>query len=265
MKNLIRVFPALSLMALMARPTLAGLAVDFTPTIDVTNGNWSLGWSSPPTAWSPSVHWDSMTRHKRLTQNHDVGIYDSLGNLLASSTVLTTDPLSSWFRFHNIAPLILTGSETYYIMGVTGTENYTYLTNSFVVDPRINFVTNEYFDPPSGVLVSPNNSVGFNAGKWRRFFWPQLLDDCGTGAAQHAPIGFWSLGSGRMEEVQQELTDHYYYRQIQAGPPWPCLFIWSITHATSLAIIRNFLKCQIVEGMDGITTRVPGGGQAYSS
>lgn len=51
-----------------------------------------------------------------LTQAEQVGIWDSLGNLLTSATVLTTDPVTGHFAWHGISAITLSAG-TYTIGG----------------------------------------------------------------------------------------------------------------------------------------------------
>lgn len=192
MKKFLRLLLALSLVAFMAGPALAGLAVDFSSvTTDFTNGNWSLGWeftTTAPVTVKALGFYDDLKNG--LTQNHAVGIYDTAGTLLVSTTVLTTDPLVSFFRMHNITPLVLAGSTTYFIQAVTGTENYTWGTNGFVVDPSISFNVDAFFGPASGVLAFPNDSDGITDG----YFGPNFSTDY----AAPLPSTLVFLGSGLM-------------------------------------------------------------------
>lgn len=176
MKKLIRVFLALSLIALMAGPALAGLGVDFTGvTKDYTNYNWSLGFqftTNGPVTITRLGFYDD--QKNGLTENHDVGIYDSAGNLLVSTTVLTTDSLTSWFRFHDIIPYTLLGSETYYIVGVTGTENYTMYTTGFTVEPSINFILDAWKSSVGGVLAFPDSTSNITQALGGGIFGPNF-------------------------------------------------------------------------------------------
>jgi hypothetical protein len=106
-----------------------------------------------------------------LNETHTVGIYDSAGALLVSAPVTSADPRVGFFRMHNIATQVLPGSQSYFIMGVTGSENYTWITNGFTIDSSINFVQDAYFTPFSGVLVFPN---GFNATGSDGYFGPNF-------------------------------------------------------------------------------------------
>jgi hypothetical protein len=198
MKKLNRVFLVLSLIALMAGPALAGLAVDFTgvttelPDINGSSISFSLGWqftTNGPVTVAALGFYDGSKNG--LTQNHDVGIYDAGGNLLVSTTVLTTDPLVSFFRTHNIAPIVLQGSHTYYIMAVTGTEKYTFNTIGFTVDPSINFIQDEFYPFNTGVLVFPTNTNGITAAAGGGFFGPDF-----SNTAVPVPPSLLLLGSG---------------------------------------------------------------------
>jgi hypothetical protein len=175
-KKLLRVFLSMGLVALMAGPSLAGLGVDFTGvTTDFTNGNWSLGWSfttNGPVTITKLGFYDA--GQDGLAQDHAVGIYDSSGNLLVSTTVLTTDPLTSWFRFHDITPLTLAGSETYYIQAVTGSENYTYFTTGFTVDPSINFIQDAWVLGAGGALAFPDSTAGITQADGGAYFGPNF-------------------------------------------------------------------------------------------
>lgn len=90
-----------------------------------------------------------------LTESHDVGIYDSLGNLLVSGTVMPGAPLISWFRWTAVAPTLLPVGNGYRIAATTGGENYTWNPTGFVTDPAITFVADRYTS--SAVLVFPAN------------------------------------------------------------------------------------------------------------
>ena len=50
-----------------------------------------------------------------LAASHDVAVWDRLGNLLASTTVSDSDPLTGFYRFATITPLRLTAGTDYVI------------------------------------------------------------------------------------------------------------------------------------------------------
>lgn len=197
MKKLVRLLLALSVVALLESPALAGLAVDFTGvTTDISSDtiSFSLGWqftTNGPVTIAALGFYDG--DKNGLTQDHDVGIYNAKGELLISTTVLTTDPLVSFFRMHDIAPIVLPGSESYYIMAVTGTEKYTFFTTGFTVDPSINFIQDEFYPFNTGVLVFPTNTNGFTAAAGGAFFGPDFST---TSVAVPVPASLILLGSG---------------------------------------------------------------------
>lgn len=110
----------------LAVPSFGALALDFTsPTVDATNGAWSLGWEftlrSAVTVTALGFYDDGKND---LTQSHGVVIYNLQGNPLVSGTVNPGDPLQSWWRWTSVTPTLLpTGS--YIITAATGSENYT--------------------------------------------------------------------------------------------------------------------------------------------
>ena len=169
MKILQKVFLALGLGALMAGSAMASLAVDFsTVTEDGNSGNWCLGFQFNTNDYPLRVtHLGFYDDGKNgLTESHDVGIFDSVGNLVVSTTVEPGAPLTGWFRFYGITPYTLAANQTYFIQAVVGAENFTFFLehslNGFGVDPGITFVTDAYhadgpgFDIPGGVLAPPN-------------------------------------------------------------------------------------------------------------
>jgi hypothetical protein len=93
--------------------------------------------------------------------DHDVGIWDSTGTLLASTTVLSTDPVVSDFAWDPISDLIL-GPGTYTIGGQL---NQTVSGNDFPADaegistiPGFTWVADEQVEGPG--LVFPTESTG---------------------------------------------------------------------------------------------------------
>lgn len=81
-----------------------------------------------------------------IVGNHDVGIYDvATQQLLVSTTVVPSDPLTGFFRYHTLGtPYVLPGGKDYYLMAVTLTDHYYYNTDlnstEVKVDPAITFV-----------------------------------------------------------------------------------------------------------------------------
>jgi hypothetical protein len=82
-------------------------------------------------------------------------------DLLASTTVTSADPVIGFFNYAPITTLVLAAGETYYIMGETGTSDYTYAPTGFAVSPDISFVHDGYAS--SDTLAFPTGSSLLNA------------------------------------------------------------------------------------------------------
>jgi hypothetical protein len=190
MKKRGQIFLVLSLAALLASPARADLAVDFSSTIDQyneTNGSYSLGFQfTTNTAITIKSLGFYDYNKDGLTQDHDVGIYDATGNLLVFTTVLTTDPPVSFFRFHDITPYTLSSGQTYYIMAVSGSEKYAYFTEEFTVDSSLTYVTDVWYwdfklDPQrpqqTKKLTFPNGSSETTQAQGGAYFGPNFSTD----------------------------------------------------------------------------------------
>jgi hypothetical protein len=150
-------------------PVAGQQAIDFTtPTVDFTNGNWSIGFEFDVvnplgvTVTHLGFYDDLMNG---LSESHPVGIWNAAMNLLVSAVVVPGSPLIGWFRWQAITALHLPMATGYRIAAVTGTENYTWDPNGFVVHPDINFVDNRWSATTGQTLVFPTNTspgaVGF--------------------------------------------------------------------------------------------------------
>jgi len=95
--------------------------------------------------------------------NHQVGIWDATGNLLASTTVLSTDVVQGHFQYHTIADLFLAPG-TYTIGGefLGNFDPFPSDANGVVTIPGYKYVTDEY-NLGSG-LNFPTNSTGGTYG-----------------------------------------------------------------------------------------------------
>ena len=180
--------------------TAATLAADFTsPTVDSTNGSWSLGFEfnvNIPFVVTELGFYDDFQND--LTQSHDVGIYNAGGTLLVSGTISPGDPLVSWFRWTSVTPTLLPVGNGYRIAGVTGAENYTWSPTGFTTDPSITFVADRYTS--SATLVFPaDGPVGVNG-----FFGPNFagnpVPEPGTFALLAAGL---IAGIGRVRHIRR--------------------------------------------------------------
>jgi hypothetical protein len=139
-------------------------AVDFTsPTLDFTNGNWSLGFEFDvlnPLGVSVTHLGFYDAGRDGITGDHPVGIWDAAMNLLASATVTSASSLIGWFRWESIVALHLPAATGYRIAAVTGSDLYTWNPNGFMVHPDINFVTDRWVETTGTTLVFPVSSDG---------------------------------------------------------------------------------------------------------
>jgi hypothetical protein len=141
-------------------------AVDFTsPTIDFTNGNWSLGFEFDvlnPLGVSVTHLGFYDAGQDGIMGDHPVGIWDAAMNLLASATVTSGSSLIGWFRWESIVALHLPAATGYRIAAVTGSDLYTWNPNGFMVHPDINFVADRWTETTGTTLVFPVSSDAVN-------------------------------------------------------------------------------------------------------
>ncbi|WP_353269026.1 DUF4082 domain-containing protein [Gemmatimonas sp.] len=157
--------------ALVAAQAEAQLAANFTSVItSATNGAWSLGWRfnvlAPVTVTQLGMFDDNGNGF--LSGSSNVGIYNSLGSLLVSTTVTSSDALNGFFRMAAISPFALGVGNDYYIAGTTGNDNYTWNPNGFSTIAEIQFVDGAFRQ--SSTLVFPDQ--GFGGGGLTGWFGP---------------------------------------------------------------------------------------------
>ncbi|MDZ8051209.1 MAG: PEP-CTERM sorting domain-containing protein [Aulosira sp. ZfuVER01] len=137
--------------------TAHAAAINFdSPTVDFTNGAWSLGFkfsTNKQVTVNQLGFYDDQKND--LTQTHDVGIFNDAGALLVSGTVKPGDTLDGWFRYTSVAQTILDAGKTFVIAATTGSENYTWNPNGFTVDPAINLINDIY--KSSAALAFPTD------------------------------------------------------------------------------------------------------------
>ncbi len=92
--------------------------------------------------------------------NHDCGIYDVVSQqLLATATVVPSDALTGFFRYHALAtPVTLPAGRDYFVQAVTLTDKYANASPTISVDPTITFdgYAGDTGGVPSTVLHYPN-------------------------------------------------------------------------------------------------------------
>lgn len=121
----------------------AALHAGATPTSGITvsggnegifDGPWTLGYQFKATgAITVTALGAYDLGGDGFAVSHDVGLWDASGNLLASTTVSSSDALTDMFRYHSISGVDLTAGETYYV----GADNYGYGGDPYLLDADI--------------------------------------------------------------------------------------------------------------------------------
>lgn len=186
-----KLLAATAFAALVSGPALAGPAISFSGVvINATNGVWSLGWEfNVNSALSVTALGFYDDNQNGLSEDSHVGIFNSSGMLLVSTTVTTSDPLTGFFRYSAISPFVLAAGNGYRIAATTGSMNYTWDPTGFSVDPRITFVSDVYTS--STTLVFPNEGC---CSVSQGYFGPNFL--IGGDVAVSEPATLALLGAG---------------------------------------------------------------------
>ncbi len=155
---------AILVLPLVCAPSSSATAITFTaPTIDYTNGSWSLGFEFETnraiTVGSLGFYDDSKND---LTQSHDVGIFDSTGNLLVSGTVVPGSTLVGWFRYVPVTATLLPAGQIFRIAAVTGSEKYTWDPTGFATDPAITYLRDRWI--AGSTLTFPTSTDNLAGG-----------------------------------------------------------------------------------------------------
>lgn len=195
-------------------------AVNFSaPTTNFTNGSWSLGFQFTT---KKAVNVTSLGFYddfqNGLTQTHDVGIFDNIGNLLVQGTVKPGDPLDGFFRYTSVQSTALKAGGTFFIAAVTGSESYTFNPTGFSVNPNIAFVSSAFRfsntlvfpgtipgSLPTGVNSSTQNSDS-NLGYFGPNFQAEEVVAVPTPALLPGLIG---LGLGAWRKRKAEAAKHH--------------------------------------------------------
>lgn len=154
--------------ALMAPTAQASLAFNFVTPTAGDGGNTpaeSLGYEFTTGADILEVtalgFYDFFSAGAGLAADHEVGIFDTSGDLLVSAIVLTTDPITDSFNYDTLeTPFELSPNSTYIVAAETGPSGSDIFvwspTGSF--DPEITFVTDLFTASPSLTLPGTTDS-----------------------------------------------------------------------------------------------------------
>jgi hypothetical protein len=137
------------------------IAVALTPapgnTINTGNG-FSLGWEFTANANLNVTDLGIFTDGPRI-ESHDVGIFNVGGTLIASTSVLTSDPTTGNFAYHALpTPVTLTAGQAYWIMSTSGividpdtghADHYTFTPTSITVDPALTYLQSGFTEGTS--------------------------------------------------------------------------------------------------------------------
>lgn len=188
--------------ALVAMPGFADTAAITITNVNgqqLGNGPYTLGWEF--------VANQNMTvtglgvfdgNQDGLLESHDVGIWDSAGNLVGSSTVSagTVDPLTNQFRYASVSFNLVAG-ETYEIGAVWNNLLDDLILNGaatgFANSPGVTFTQNSYI--AGGTLSDPIN----HADTQPAYFGPNFLYSSSTSTPE--PSSLLLLSSGLLAGV----------------------------------------------------------------
>ena len=114
---------------------------------DVNDGtNYVLGWSFTPksnmevAALGVYAAADFITGQRVFAQPHQVGLFDAIGTLMASTTVTNNDGLYGMFRFHNLETVQqLAEGNLYYLAAAIGADQFIYNPDKFAHANQIYF------------------------------------------------------------------------------------------------------------------------------
>jgi hypothetical protein len=157
-----------SLMA-SSSPAIGFTGLNSNPDNTLNTGPYSLGWEfSTNTAidvtalgfFDATLANASYTGLGNCTGCGEVGIYNSTGTLLVSTSVTTSGTEVGDFYYATVPTTLLAAGQDYYIVEETGNAYYTYNPTGFFVNPNISYIDDAYHSTYSSTLAFPNISDG---------------------------------------------------------------------------------------------------------
>jgi len=160
--------------AVAATPAFAdtgSLGIDFTEgtATDFGGSVWNLGYSFTVNSDVTVFALGNWAGGAPYPQEQQIGLWDSSGNLIASTFVSNSSTAVGQWEFSSIDPVSLSAGQTY-VVGGQGGADYTGEVGSVTVDPSITYVTDlyTYNSGANGPLVEPtlteNNPYGWFGG-----------------------------------------------------------------------------------------------------
>ena len=157
--------------ASMAQADVAEPGWEFTSigsSLYTSNWDFGINFSTKGTTdidalgyyWDPAHPW---------SDTHQVALYDSSGNLIASATVTAADPLIGHFRYATISDVTINGS---YQIDATSSDGDYYIWNNggFTVDPSITYIGDSF---SNNTLPAFQNYLNNNTANG--YFGPDFL------------------------------------------------------------------------------------------
>ena len=185
------VIAVVAVMSVLAGQANAGPIFALPSPAPFTNGSWSFGEIFTVGAQNITVTsigaFDSGRNGFTTAGGILAGIYrESTQALLASTTVLSTDPLVGDFRYHSIAPLTLLAGTQYRVVAVSGIDQYNIDLN-FTVNPLV--TRNGYGYGASSTLIFDNSFTGTD-----RIWFANFQADLGGPTAVPEPTSLAVFG-----------------------------------------------------------------------
>jgi hypothetical protein len=149
-------------LAVFAGLSFANPVLSFTSPGSLSSGAFSLGWqfnvNSSITVDALAYFSDTGT----LTESHEVGIYDSSGDLLTSTTVSagTCTDYVNYFCYQSITPITLAVGTDYQVMGQSGlVDDWNWNTTGLSTIAAITFTVDEHTTGNSLAFGNASNGL----------------------------------------------------------------------------------------------------------
>jgi len=127
---------------LMLPTAQAGQAITMSSYTLFTDGAWTEGWLFSPNEniWVTAL---GTFFPAGSTTTQGVTLWDSLGDVLATTTVTGPGSVSDGFDFTGITPLELFAGTDYVVGATTQSDDYA-IDTTFTVDPAIDYISHEF-------------------------------------------------------------------------------------------------------------------------